>query len=40
MAGNEVGSDARWMLRMHRFFPRFLDYLIARKVKKLYETVA
>jgi len=31
-----IGSDARWMLRMHRWFPRLLDRLICRKVKKLY----
>jgi short-subunit dehydrogenase len=31
-----IGSDARWMLRMHRWFPRLLDHLICRKVKKLY----
>lgn len=31
-----IGSDARWMLRMHRWFPRLLDYLIRRKVKRLY----
>ncbi len=31
-----IGGDARWMLRMHRWFPRLLDYLICRKVKKLY----
>ncbi|MBX9681548.1 MAG: SDR family NAD(P)-dependent oxidoreductase [Gemmataceae bacterium] len=32
-----VGSDARRMLRMHRWFPRLLDWLIARRVKKLYQ---
>lgn len=31
-----IGSDARWMLRMNRFFPRLLDWLIGRRVKKLY----
>jgi len=31
-----VGGDARWMLRFNRFFPRLLDYLLARKVRKLY----
>jgi short-subunit dehydrogenase len=31
-----LGSDARWMLRFHRFFPRLLDNLIARRVRKLY----
>jgi short-subunit dehydrogenase len=32
-----LGSDARWLLRFNRFFPRLTNYLIARKVKKLYE---
>jgi short-subunit dehydrogenase len=32
-----IGSDAKWMLRMHRWFPRLLDFLLARKVRKLYE---
>lgn len=31
-----LGSDARWMLRVNKFFPRLVDYLLARKVKKLY----
>jgi len=31
-----LGGDARWMLRFHRFFPRLLDRLIARRVRKLY----
>jgi short-subunit dehydrogenase len=31
-----IGSDARWMLRAHRWFPRLLDWLICRKVKRLY----
>ncbi len=31
-----IGRDARWMLRFHRFFPRLLDYLVARRVRKLY----
>jgi short-subunit dehydrogenase len=33
-----IGSDARWMLLVNRFFPRLVDYLIARKVTKLYQT--
>lgn len=33
-----IGSDAKWMLRMNRFFPRLLDWLIGRKIKKLYAT--
>jgi short-subunit dehydrogenase len=32
-----LGRDARWMLRVNRFFPRLLDYLIARRVRKLYQ---
>jgi short-subunit dehydrogenase len=32
------GSDARWMLLVNRFFPRLVDYLLARKVRKLYST--
>lgn len=35
-----IGSDAKWMLRMHRWFPRLLNRLICRRVKKLYETEA
>jgi short-subunit dehydrogenase len=31
-----LGGEARWMLRMNRFFPRWLDRLIARKVQRLY----
>jgi short-subunit dehydrogenase len=31
-----VGSDAKWMLRANRWFPRLTDWLIARRVKKLY----
>jgi short-subunit dehydrogenase len=31
-----LGGDARWMLRFHRCFPRLLDFLLARKVRKLY----
>lgn len=33
-----VGSDARWMLRMNRFFPRLLDWLVGRRIRKLYAT--
>jgi short-subunit dehydrogenase len=32
-----VGSEAKRMLIFNRFFPRLTDWLIARKVKKLYE---
>jgi short-subunit dehydrogenase len=31
-----LGRDARWMLRVNRWFPRLLDRLIARRVRKLY----
>jgi len=31
-----VGRDARWMLRINRFFPRLVDRLLARRVRKLY----
>ena len=31
-----LGTEARWMLRFKRFLPRVLNWLIARKVKKLY----
>jgi short-subunit dehydrogenase len=32
-----IGWDARWMLRFNCFFPRWLDALIARRVRRLYE---
>jgi hypothetical protein len=32
-----IGADARWILLVNRFFPRLVDYLLARKVRKLYE---
>jgi len=31
-----VGRDARWMLRFNRFFPRLLDWLIGRRIRRLY----
>ncbi len=31
-----VGGDARWLLRVNRFFPRMVDWLIGRRVRKLY----
>ncbi len=31
-----IGSDAKWMLRFNRFLPRLLDWLIGRRIKKLY----
>jgi short-subunit dehydrogenase len=33
-----LGWDARWMLRVQRFFPRLVDRLLARKVRQLYQT--
>src|SRR5262245_20720732 len=33
-----IGRDTNWMLRVNRWFPRFVDYMLARKVRKLYET--
>jgi short-subunit dehydrogenase len=32
-----LGKDARWMLRVNRFFPRLVDHLIGRRVRKLYQ---
>ena len=34
-----LGRDARWMLRINKFFPRLTDWLLARKIKKLNEGV-
>ncbi len=31
-----LGRDARWILFVQRFFPRLVNYLLARKVKQLY----
>lgn len=31
-----LGSEARRLLRFNRYFPRLTNWLIARKVKKLY----
>ena len=31
-----LGSDARWILRVNKFFPRLVDWLVARRVRKLY----
>ncbi len=33
-----IGSDTQWMLRVNRWLPRFVDYMLARKVRKLYES--
>lgn len=32
-----IGSDAKWMLRADRFFPKLVNWLICRRVKKLYD---
>ncbi len=32
-----LGREARWMLRVNRYFPRLVDRLIARRVDKLYK---
>ena len=32
-----LGREARWMLRVNRFFPRLVDRLIAGRVHKLYK---
>lgn len=32
-----IGRDAKWMLRFNRLFPRLTNWLIARRVKKLYQ---
>ena len=31
-----LGWDARWMLRVNRLLPRLVDFLVARRVRKLY----
>jgi short-subunit dehydrogenase len=31
-----IGGDARWLLLFNKFFPRLTDWLLGRKVKKLY----
>jgi short-subunit dehydrogenase len=31
-----LGREARWMLRFHRFFPRLTDWLILRRIRKMY----
>ncbi len=33
-----VGGDARWMLWMSKLFPRFVNRMIANRVRKLYAT--
>ncbi|MBI2806395.1 MAG: SDR family oxidoreductase [Planctomycetes bacterium] len=32
-----IGGDTQWMLRVNRWLPRLVDYLLARRVRKLYE---
>jgi short-subunit dehydrogenase len=32
-----IGSDTNWMLRVNRWFPWFVDYMLAREVKKLHQ---
>jgi short-subunit dehydrogenase len=31
-----LGKEARWLLRANRYFPRLVDWLISRRVRKLY----
>jgi short-subunit dehydrogenase len=31
-----VGGDAKWILRVNRWLPRLVDYLMARRVRRLY----
>ncbi len=31
-----LGWDARWMLRLDKFFPKLVNWLLARRVKQLY----
>jgi len=33
-----IGRDARWLLLFNRFFPRLTNWLLARRVRKLYKT--
>lgn len=35
-----LGSEAQWMLRFNKFFPRLTDWLIARKIRKLYASAS
>ncbi|MBY0228401.1 MAG: hypothetical protein K2W96_03885, partial [Gemmataceae bacterium] len=35
-----LGWEARWMLWFNRWMPRLTDWLIARRVKKLYSEPA
>ncbi len=31
-----VGSQSKWLLKVNKFFPRFVDRMMARKVRQLY----
>jgi short-subunit dehydrogenase len=33
-----VGSQSKWLLRVNKFFPRFVDRMMARKVRQLYSS--
>jgi len=33
-----LGGDAKWMIRLNRWFPRIVDRLISRRVRQLYQT--
>jgi short-subunit dehydrogenase len=33
-----LGWDAQWMLRLDKFFPKLVNWLLARRVKQLYAT--
>jgi short-subunit dehydrogenase len=35
-----LGREARWLLRFNRYFPRLTDWLIARRIRKLYASDA
>jgi short-subunit dehydrogenase len=35
-----LGREAVWMLRVQRYFPRLLDWLISRRVRQLYRQEA
>ncbi len=35
-----LGGEARWMLRFNKFFPRLTDWLIARRIRKLYQSAS
>jgi short-subunit dehydrogenase len=35
-----LGWDARWILRANRFFPRFVDRMLGRRVRQLYQEPA